>query len=110
MTLSRKNLVAVFCGAALAAGPAMAQQTRNCADEIARLKKLIQQAEAGGAPVEDMKEGNFATMHRQPTPATVLAADQDAMKRAKAALAQAQAAHAKGKDAACLDALDLVAF
>lgn len=109
MALSRKPIVAAFLGA-LTADPALAQQGRTCAGEITRLHLLVQQAEAGGGPVQDMKEGNFATMHHQPTPATVLAADQDALKKAKAALAQAQAAQAKGKEAACLAALDQIPF
>ncbi|HUO54055.1 MAG TPA: hypothetical protein VMU18_04915 [Rhodoblastus sp.] len=85
-------------------------QTRTCQGEIARLDALIAQAESGGAPVPDMKEGNFATMHHQPTAASVLAADKDAMAKAKASLDRARKLHAQGKDAACLKALDDIAF
>ncbi len=95
----------VLCapGAALAQG-------RTCQGEIARLQALIDQAQTGGQPVEDMKEGDFATMHRQPTAATVLAADKDAMAKAKDALQRARQFQAKGENAACLKALDEVAF
>lgn len=85
-------------------------QTRTCQSEIARLQNLIDQAKAGGAPVTDMKEGTFATMHRQPTAATLLAADKDAMARATAALDKARKFEAQHNEAACLKAMDDVAF
>jgi hypothetical protein len=84
--------------------------TRNCHDEIARLENLITQAKAGGAPVTDMKEGSFATMHRQPSAASVLAADKDALARAQAALDTAKKAEAKHNEAACLMGMDDIAF
>jgi uncharacterized protein YggE len=93
-----------------AAGAADAQ-TRTCQSEIARLQALIARAEAGGPPAApDMTEGTFATMHRQPTAATVLAADKDAMARAKAGLKRAGKLQAQGKDAACLEAIDDLGF
>ena len=85
-------------------------QTRTCQSEIDRLENLINQANAGGQPVPDMKEGTFATLHRQPSAASVLAADKDAMARAQAALDKAKQLHAQGKDAACLKAMDDIAF
>jgi hypothetical protein len=85
-------------------------QTKTCQSEITRLQALVDRAEAGGAPVTDMSEGAFATMHRQPTAATVLAADKDAMARAKSALDRARKFQAQGKDAACLKALDEIPF
>lgn len=109
----RLALIPVFC-CALAA-PALAQDaaaapTRTCHSEIARLQALVDQAKAGGAPVPDMKEGTFATMHRQPTAASVLAADKDAMARAETALDTARKAETAHKEAACLKALDDIAF
>ncbi len=92
-----------------APGAAMAQG-RTCQSEIARLQALIDKAQAGGAPVEDMKEGTFATMHRQPSAADVLAADKDAMARAQNALERARKFQTNGKNAACLKALDEIAF
>lgn len=96
-------------GACALANSAIAQ-TRTCQSEIARLQNLVDQAKAGGQPVPDMKEGNFATMHRQPSAATVLAADKQAMARATTALDKARQFQAEHKDAACLKALDDIAF
>jgi hypothetical protein len=95
---------------ALCAPDAAMAQGRTCQSEIARLQALINKARTGGPPVEDMKEGTFATMHRQPSAADVLAADQDAMARAQNALDRAKTFQANGKNAACLKALDEIAF
>lgn len=85
-------------------------QTRNCRDEIARVQNLVDKAEAGGPAVPDMKESTFATTHHQPTAATVLAADKDALAKAKASLDRAKKAEAAHKEAACLAAMDEIAF
>ncbi len=85
-------------------------QVRTCQSEIARLQALVDQAQAGGQPVEDMTEGAFATAHHQPTAASVLAADKDAMARAQNALERARKFQAHRKNAACLKALDEIAF
>ncbi|WP_298427935.1 hypothetical protein [Rhodoblastus sp.] len=98
-----------LAGLCALAGAATAQ-TRTCQGEITRLETLIAQTETGGPPVPDTREGAFATMHRQPTTATILAADKDARARAKAALDSARKAQAQGKEAACLKALDDIAF
>jgi hypothetical protein len=87
-----------------------AAQTRSCPSEIARVQILIDKAEAGGPPVPDMKESSFATMHHQPTAATVLAADKDALAKAKASLDRAKKAEAAHKEAACLSAIDEIAY
>jgi hypothetical protein len=108
--MTRILVAAFFALAAFATQGAALAQDRTCQSEIARLQALIAQAEAGGQPVPDMAEGTFATMHHQPTAASVLAADKDAMAKAKTALAQARKYQAKGKNAACLKALDDVAF
>ncbi len=94
----------------LCAPGAVMAQGRTCQSEIARLQAMIDQAESGGQPVPDLPEGTFATMHHQPTTASVLAADKDAMAMAKAGLDRARKYQAKGKNAACLKALDDVAF
>lgn len=100
-----------FSGLTLLCAPdAALAQDRTCQSEVARLQALVDQAQAGGQPVEDMKEGAFATMHRQPTAATVLAADKDAMARAQGALERARQFQAKGNNAACLKALDEIPF
>lgn len=85
-------------------------QTRSCHSEIERLQTLIQQAETGDQPVVDTKEGTFATMHHQPTAASVLAADKDALAKAKVSLDSARKFEAQNKEAACLKALDDIAF
>jgi hypothetical protein len=102
------TLLGFACLLAVAA-PASAQ-TRTCQSEIDRLQTLISNAESGGAPVTDMKEGTFATLHRQPSASSVLAADKDAMAKAKTALDTAQKLHKQGKDAECLKAMDDIAF
>lgn len=107
--MSRVPIVFAALTVLWAPGAAMAQG-RTCQSEIARLQALIDQAEAGGQPVPDLPEGTFATMHHQPTAASVLAADKDAMATAKAGLERARKYQAQGKNAACLKALDDVAF
>ena len=91
------------------AGAATAQP-RSCRDEIARVQTLIDKAEAGGPPVPDMKESTFATTHHQPTAATVLAADKDALAKAKASLDRAKKAEAAHKESACLNAIDEITY
>ncbi|MGO8739846.1 hypothetical protein [Rhodoblastus sp.] len=103
--------IAVFSALAVFCAPDVAlAQGRTCESEIARLQALVDQAQAGGQPVEDVKEGTFATLHHQPTAASVLAADKDALAKAKNALDRAKAYRAKGKNAACLKALDEVPY
>jgi hypothetical protein len=101
--------LAALAGVCALAGAAGAE-TRSCRDEIARVQSLIDKAEAGGPPVPDMKESTFATTHHQPTPATVLAADKDALAKAKAAVDRAKKAEAAHSDAACLKAIDEIAY
>jgi hypothetical protein len=98
--------LAGFCALAAPAGA----QTRTCHGEIARVQILVDKAEAGGPPVPDMKESTFATTHHQPTAATVLAADKDALAKAKASLDRAKKAEAAHKEAACLKAIDEIVY
>jgi hypothetical protein len=103
-------LIAFSALTAFCAPDAAMAQDRTCQSEITRLEALIQRAENGGQPVTDMKEGSFATMHHQPTVSDILAADKDAMARAKNSLERARKLQGQGKDAACLKALDEIAF
>jgi hypothetical protein len=104
-TLALSGLV----GLCALTGPALAQSP-TCQSEIARVQIIVDKAEAGGPPAQDLKEGSFATLHRQPTAASVLAADQAALAKAKAALAKAKSLQAAHKDAACLKALDEIVY
>ena len=82
-------------------------QAETCHDEIARVQKLVDASVAGTAEITDLRESNFATMHRQPTRESVAKAKAEATGKAVALLDQARKEEAAGHNAQCLKTLQI---
>jgi hypothetical protein len=100
-----RNTFRLICALALLA-PNMALADA-CGDEIARLQARLDSSRARSSVLPDLPESNFATMHRQPTQASVASAKAEAEGKAESTLDQAKKLHAEGKEQECLRTLKL---
>jgi hypothetical protein len=97
------NILRLVCVLALAA-PNLARADA-CGDEITRQEARLNSARASGGGESDMRESNFATMHRQPTPSTVARAKGESDSKAASALERARKLHEDGREQECLRVL-----
>lgn len=97
------RILPLVCAVALLA-PSLARAD-ECGPEIARLQARLDSSRARGAVLPDLPESNFATMHRQPTQASVAQAKTEAEDKAAATLDQARKLQAKGDEKQCMRVL-----
>lgn len=81
-----------------------------CRQEITRTELTLEKARAEHAYVPDMPESNYATMHRQPTVATVANARTEAMQTAEQKLELARKQDAEGRVGDCLKTMEIFAL
>ena len=77
-------------------------QPRECAAEIARVQKDLDQARARRAAARSGPQSTSAGLHRQPTPSSIARAEVEAQQALETSLAEAQRLEADDKDSECI--------
>jgi hypothetical protein len=104
--LKTRILKIVPLACALAQTCAPMAQAKSCRAEIEQLQTRLEKSRANVIAV--LPQSTSATMHRQPTQASVAKAKGEAESKAEALLEQARKLEAQGKDAECLKVLEPV--
>ncbi len=94
------KVLPLVCAIALLAP--LTARAEECGDQIARLQARLDTSRAHDSLVPDLPESNFATMHRQPTQASVAGARKEAEDKAGSTLGEARKLQAKGDEKECL--------
>lgn len=93
-------IVAITLGFNLAAA-----QAGPCAAAIAQFEKAVRESKSNPGPGPGAPQSVGAQLEHQPTPESMKLAEQRAQKGFEAVLARAKMLDAKGKRAACMEAL-----
>lgn len=89
-------------------GP-IAAHAGPCSEEITRVATVLNDAQARGEVLPSAPESEFAKLHRQPTPRTVITAENEGQKKIESALARARKLDSEGKESECMAAIREVA-
>jgi hypothetical protein len=87
-----------------------ASRAETCSAGIARWEAKLAKARAEGAPAIEAPESTAATLHRQPTAASIANAEAEANAKAGETLEQAKKLQADGKERECVRPLDSLAL